>query len=176
MTTFKAVEKFLSILKENNVCYFVSGGFANEAIRGKITRKHKDLDIYVFEENLDGLFIKIKEKGYRCFRKLNKYRIHGDDLIVDVLPVRKINDQRVIIGNLAHTSYPAEIFRLDNVFNLEGFSFRLAPNELLVFEMAFSKYPEDKKDAKKLPYNEKLLSQIKNTPKTKPKDIPLKEF
>lgn len=176
MTTFEAVKNFLSILKSYNVHYFVSGGFALDAIRGNVTREHKDLDIYVFEEDLDDFFRQIKVRGYRCFKKLNKYEVQNRDLVVDILPLREIADQRVIIGNSADTYYPKKIFNLNNLFKLKDSSLRIAPNELLALEMPFSKYPNDKKDAEFLTYDKKLFSQIKHVSKEKPKNIQLEEI
>lgn len=176
MTTFEAIKKFLSILEMYNVRYFVSGGFAIDAIRGNVTREHKDLDTYVFEEDLNDFFNKIKKRSYRCFKNLNKYEVQGRNLVVDILPIRKIDDQRVIIGNSADTYYPEKIFNLNNFYNLKDISLRIAPNELLVLEMPFSKYPNDKKDAENLPYDKKLFSQIRHISKVKPNSIPLKEI
>ncbi len=176
MTTFEAVKKFLSILETYNVHYFISGGFAIDAIRGNITREHRDLDIYVFEEDLNDLFKKIKKEGYHCLKNLNKYEIQGRNLIVDILPIRSIDDQRVIVGNSADTYYPAKIFNLNNFYNLKDISLRIVPNEILVLEMPFSKYPNDKRDAEKLSYDKKMFSQIRYISKVKPNSIQLKEI
>jgi len=176
MTTLEAVKKFLSLINPNKINYFVSGGFALDAIRGKIMREHMDLDIYVFEEDLNDFLKKIKKEGYHCFKNLNKYEVQSKNLIVDILPIRKIGDQRVIIGNSADTYYPAKIFDLNNFYDLEDISIRLAPNELLVLEMPFSKHPNDKRDSESLNYDKKLFSQIRYVSKEKPKNIQLEEI
>ena len=90
MTTFEAVKRFLNILEAYNIPYFISGGFAIDAINGNISREHNDLDLYVFEEDLNDFLEKIKEKGYRCFKKLNKYEVQSKNLIVDILPLKKL--------------------------------------------------------------------------------------
>jgi len=176
MTIFEAVKKFLSILEEYNVHYFVSGGFAIDAIRGNVTREHKDLDLYVFEEDLNDFFKKIKKEDYRCFKNLNKYEVQSKNLIVDILPIRLVNNERVIIGNSADTYYPAKIFNCDNFHDLEDISIRIAPNELLVLEVAFSEYPNDKRDAESLKFDKSLFSKIRYVAKEKPKNIDLQEI
>lgn len=174
MTTLESL-KFLEILNQK-ISYFISGGYAAEAIRGKITRNHKDLDLYVFEEEISSLFDLVKKEGYRCFKNLNKYEIRKENLIVDILPLRKIDDKRVLIGNSGDTYYPAAIFDNIKAYHLENTICRLVPNEILVFEGKYSKYEKDKEITQNLDYNEDWISQIKHIPKEKPSSISLEEI
>ena len=176
MTNLESVKKILKILNQNNISYFISGGYAVEVLREIITRKHKDLDIYVFEENIPKLLDLFKKEDYNCFKKLNKYEIRKERLIVDILPLKKIYDKRVIIGNSGDTYYPAIIFNKIEQYYLENTLFRLVPNEILVFEGKYSKYEKDREITQNLDYNKDLISQIKHIPKEKPSKIYLEKI
>ena len=49
-------------------CYFV-GGYALDALRGKVTREHRDLDIVVLDGDIDGVLAILAKQGFAIHRK-----------------------------------------------------------------------------------------------------------
>lgn len=170
------LKKFLCILNDANVSYFVSGGVGLDGLRGKLTRKHKDIDVYMFKSDLTRLFKKLKTSGYRCFRKLNKFEIQGNGILVDILPLVNEKNMVYLKGNIADTRFPKEIFENYLEGKLDGITFRVAPGEIFALEMPYSKHPEDKKYAASLSYNKLLFKRIRNIQKESPPNIILEEI
>jgi len=169
------LKKFLCILNDASVSYFVSGGVGLDGLRGKLTREHKDLDVYMFESDLTRLFQKLKNCGYSCFRKLNKFEIQGDGIIVDILPLVNEKNTAYLKGNIADTRFPKEIFENYLEGNLDGITFQVVPGEIFALEMPYSKHPEDKKDAALVSYNKLLFKRIESIQKELPPNIVLEE-
>lgn len=181
MIDHKETTEFLELIAKTNLNYFVFGGVGLDGLRGKWTREHKDIDMYFFEEDFDKLVEFIKKNNYKIFRKslksgkCTKFEIHGKNLVVDVLVIKKEGDFRVLIGTVGDCKIPNEIFKNPGVGKLEGVSFRTVPNEIFVFEMGYSKSREDKNEGTSLKCNKELLSKIEYFPK-KNEDIELIEM
>lgn len=160
-----SVKMFLGELEKSGVNYFVSGGLGLDGLRGHVSRKHKDIDVWVFAEQLPALFETLKKKGYELFRKLNKFEIQNKGLVADVLPLTKRLKQRVIYGNSADSYFPSKLFSKFRKGKIGAFKFRVVPNEVFALEMQYSGYPGDKEMAESLDIDNSLFSRIKYFPK-----------
>ncbi|MCW8966727.1 MAG: hypothetical protein OQK82_08605 [Candidatus Pacearchaeota archaeon] len=173
MVELNEAEDFFNKLNELNLNYFVGGGFGIDGLRKKATRVHKDIDMYLFSEDLSELLFQLKKLGYSFFKKLNKIKVISKDLEVDIHPLKKEGEKRYFYGNSANSYYPEKIFSKHQIGELNGFSFRVVSNEILVYYSRFSKYNEDKEFCKNLKFDEKLFSRIEHQPKSKPNNLEL---
>ena len=173
MIELNAAENFFNELNELNLNYFVGGGFGIDGLRGRITRPHKDIDMYLFSEDLDALLSRFKKLGYSFFKKLNKIKIISKDLEIDILPLKKEDEKRYFYGNSANSYYSKKIFSKHQIGRLNGFSFRIVANEILVYYAKYSKYSEDKNFCNNLKFDEKLISKIEHQPKKKANNLDL---
>ena len=69
MINIEEAKKFLNLLSKTNMNYFVSGGVGLDGLRKKVSREHKDIDIYLFSEDLDKFIQFVKSLGYKVFKK-----------------------------------------------------------------------------------------------------------
>lgn len=62
-------------LSDINVEWYLCGGFAIDAYLGKITRKHKDLDITVSFDNMKECIHYLKSKGWEIDAPVDNQRL-----------------------------------------------------------------------------------------------------
>ena len=58
----------IEALNHSGVRYMVAGGLSYEAVRGRITRLHKDLDLTIDANDLGGLRASLEQIGFRYYR------------------------------------------------------------------------------------------------------------
>ena len=171
MIDYDETKKFLSLIAETDLNYFVAGGVGLDGLRRKWTREHGDVDIFLFEEDFGKLVEFVKKKNYRVFRKsiksgtCSKFEIQGKGLIATILVIKKEGDFRVLLGTIGDSKFSCEIFNNPGIGKLDDVSFRTVPNEIFVFEMEYSKSEEDKREGMSLKCDEGLLNEIEYFPK-----------
>ena len=171
MINYNETKKFLKLIAKTDLNYFISGGVGLDGLRGKWTREHLDIDVYLFEEDFDKLIEFVKKNNYRIFRVsissgiCSKLKIQGRGIMADVLVIKKEGNFRILIGTNGDCKIPNEIFKKHDIGKLEEVSFKLVPNEIFVSEMEYSKFPEDKKEGTSLKCDKELLKKIEYSPK-----------
>ena len=160
MVKFSEFKKTILLFKRNNIRYWVFGGFAIDGLRGKITRPHGDIDVYLQYQDIKKIF-KMYDKDYVCFRRGNMYFVERGEFKIGIVPLRENIKTVSIRGNKTIARYPKEIFLKNNIGKIKDFSFRIIPNEALFFESVFSRFKKDKKAGNEIKHNKELFNQIK---------------
>lgn len=161
MIDFETFKKTIKLIQENNLRYWVFGGFALDGVRGKISRDHEDIDIYLHKKDIDRFVKLFALHGYDCYQRERMYFADSPELKIGVVLFTEEKDFYVSNGNCTLAKYPREMFLNNLTASIENFNFRKVPNEVLAFEYEFSIHEEDKKYAKELKTDKKLMSQIK---------------
>jgi len=161
MVNLKTFKKTIELLKKNKTRYWVFGGYALDGIRGKITRDHEDIDIYLRAEDINKFIKLFKSLKYDCYRREQMYFIDSPKLMIGILPLTEEKKYIIANGNCTLVKYPKEIFLKDIIVSLDDFSFRIAPKEVLALDYKFSRYKNDREYVRKLEINKKLAEQIK---------------
>jgi lincosamide nucleotidyltransferase A/C/D/E len=89
MTEADVVE-VLGWLRENEIAYWLDGGWGVDALIGAQTRDHKDLDVIVRDEDVSRMSGVLHEHGFRQSRGVQGGFLLRDERgrVVDVHPVR----------------------------------------------------------------------------------------
>ena len=159
MITLDTFRKTIDLLKENDLQYWVFGGFALDGLRGRLTREHSDIDIYLNEKDLAALTDSFGP-GYKVYKRENMYFVESTELKLGIVLLTAEGDQIIVHGNKTLAKYPKELFARDNFANIDDVRFRIAPNEALVLESQFSKHESDKVFAKQIHCNKQLYDRI----------------
>lgn len=151
------------MLKRNKIEYWVFGGFALDGIRGKITRNHEDIDIYLHSTDLDKLIDLFNSENHKFYKREEMYFVESAGLKLEIVILTDEKDMIIANGNHTRVRYPKEMFSKDNDVSIDGFAFRIVPNEVLVLESEFSISKEDKGYGAGLEYDKKLFNKIQTT-------------
>ena len=63
------LEVVAETVEENNLTCFITGGIAYDALRGKLTRLHKDIDIALLARHRSALLAAFEKAGLRLYEK-----------------------------------------------------------------------------------------------------------
>lgn len=142
----------------------VFGGFAADAIRQRETRKHGDLDIYVYEPDIAETVTLLEDEGFKGFNKGNLFNFERKGENISIIKLRDDKNYLVSQGNKSTTYFPIKLFEAKNIGFIDDTAVLIAPNEVLKFEMQFSDYQEDIDLVNKLKINKELYNQIRCIP------------
>lgn len=109
------VISFLTLLEREGFVYWISGGWGVDALLGRQTRAHQDLDIAVDKRQLHALIGCLHEQGYRVTIDWFPVRLEmtsREGLRVDLHPLEIAADGSARQAGLDNTwfDYPAENF------------------------------------------------------------------
>jgi hypothetical protein len=162
MLDFELFKKIINLLKDNKMRYWIFGGYALDGIRGKLTRGHKDIDIYLDSRDIENFIELLSSLGYDCRQRERMYFVDAADLKIGILSLKKEGNYHVADGNCTLVKYPEGVFSKDIYGTIDGFEFRVAPREALVFDYQFSPNEADRKFASGLEVDRKLFDKIKS--------------
>jgi hypothetical protein len=140
---FNEFKKIINNLKKYKLRYFVFGGFCYYGLGENW--KAKDLDLVCFEEDmqvLDEIFLKT---GYS--KKIDKRKIiyYKKNFIVDIRLIRIVDNIYQVRSNRTIDYLSQGAFKYKNYGEINGFKFRIVPNEfLLLYRKAHSENFPDK--------------------------------
>lgn len=91
-TTTDAAEVLAVVdwLESRSVVHQINGGWAVDALVGRRTREHRDLDVFVDDRAVDALLVWLLQRGYAVAEDWRPVRVElrGDRGRVDVHPMR----------------------------------------------------------------------------------------
>jgi hypothetical protein len=80
----------------NNLTCYVAGGYALDAMRGKLTRWHRDMDIAVLDRDADTALSMLKNRGFTiCIKAPDVWGANREDLAVDVFKWKSLDNGMV---------------------------------------------------------------------------------
>jgi hypothetical protein len=164
MLEIPAAQRFFSDLNDLRIPYFVVAGLAYDGLEGRITREHKDIDLYVFDEHLVRLIDNIE--GYDFTPGATAHSLTGPGIDVDLLPLKDIGGARYRRGSKADIWYPAAAFKNGQPSKIPDLRFTIARNEVLLAMATYGKSATLEK-AKKLEIDQALFEEIIVRPLTR---------
>lgn len=148
---FNIFKGIIRSFKENKIRYWVFGGFAFDGIRRKITRDHKDIDIYLHGEDYSKMkFCRLKDITF------------SKPCVIETVKLTEESNSIIANHRNANTliKYPKIIFNKNNNVQIDDIKFRILPNEALKYLSRFSYHQEDKSLGEKLKYDEDNFKKI----------------
>jgi hypothetical protein len=161
MIEFNAARQFFHDLKEARAQYFVVGSLAYDGLRGEFT-KHKDIDLYVFEDGIHHLLDDDALELYEAFPADRNIVLTGNGITAELMLLYEENQGFSVYGVHAKEEYPAQAFKNHQHSKIPGLDFRIASNEVLR-----GGYVSDKnlEFARTLEADLDILRRIRVTPK-----------
>jgi phosphorylcholine metabolism protein LicD len=160
MIDFYNFKNTIELLEKNNIRFWVFGGFALDGMRGKITREHGDIDIYLDSDDLTKLKNIFSSKEYNFYKREKMYFVESSELKLGIVILTKENDLIIANGNKTIAKYPKEFFSKNTNVSIDSFTFRIVPFEILFLESNFSRFEKDKLFGQKIKINQKLYNKI----------------
>lgn len=93
-TTAATIHRVVSWIEDRGITYQINGGWAVDALLGRQSRPHRDLDVFVDADHVPGLLAQLSSDGYAIEVDWSPVRIElalGDQRI-DVHPMRVTSD------------------------------------------------------------------------------------
>lgn len=139
----EAVLEFVQLLTDHNIEVILDGGWAVDALIGKQTRLHEDLDIAVFHKNVPCIREMLEERGYREIprddsRECNFVYGNQEGHLIDIHSCT-FDDQGNHIFGVAYT-----LDAFSGSGEIEGHPVRCIPPEILM--EYHTGYPLDRND------------------------------
>ncbi len=122
------------IFQRHGISYWVSGGYAYDALTGKLGRHHGDLDLVVNQTDLARVRELLAPKGYTFKEVVPTFwfaRRHGEK--VDFFTFCIEEDTVISRGLLSEIRYPRAFLEQSVEASLGGVSFQTFPEEALIF-------------------------------------------
>ena len=160
MVNFNLFKSTIELLEKNNIRFWVFGGFALDGIRGKITRRHGDIDIYLDSDDLIKLENLFESEEYNFYKREKMYFVESSNLKLGIVILTKDNDLIIANGNKTTAKYPKEMFSKETIVSINSFTFKIVPFEILFLESSFSKFEKDKLFGQKIKINQELYNKI----------------
>jgi len=165
--TLNAVAELVHAFEKEDIYYVVFSGFAFDALKGKISRPHKDVDMLVLHDDFKKIKRVVKSLGYKGTSKEGLFTIKRDDgSKADLERVTHEKKNIVITGSNKLTKIPSELFEASQRVELEGLSLNIASNEILKLWGLYDRKGFDLEYAKALPVNTSLFEKIKRVQRT----------
>ncbi len=140
------VVKLYNLLEENGIEVWIDGGWGIDALLGKQTRPHKDLDIAIHHKDKPKLRKLLEERGYKDISRDDtsdwNFVLGDGEHEVDVHTFA-FDDKG---NNIYGTAYPKE--SLTGTGTINGESVKCIPSEWVVKFHAQAKYKPKGKDIK----------------------------
>lgn len=160
---FTSLDEFKNVLREldaNSLRYWVFGGYALDGLRQGISRAHGDIDIYLFEDDLDRFKRLYSRDGCEFKRVGSMYFVKSASFRIGALILAKDEDSFIAYGNKTLARYPMQMFDKDIFATIQDLSFRIAPLEALVLESRFSRWEDDRGLGQDLDYDKEIYDGI----------------
>lgn len=159
--TLNKIKTILRELEKSDVEYIVIAGVGLDGKRGEFTRPHQDLDVLCPLKKLEQIECVLKKLNYSGQRFTNLYKVFdGKGGKIDLGLIYFEGDEGISSGRIALTKFPKSLFYSPQKGILEGFEFKIAPNELLKRWGSNSQFEKDAEFAKNLPVDESSYSKI----------------
>lgn len=110
MHVYRAIPLLVDRFDQAGLWYTIGGGVAYDAMRGRITRPHKDIDLSVLEEDLPKIEALFTSEGFTFrYKRLSFYRAMKGSLNVDIFAWRRCGNFRQSVYDRFAASVPCEL-------------------------------------------------------------------
>ena len=161
LMTLDALRELTKAFEENEIYYTIFAGFGFDALRGEISRPHKDVDMLVLKNDFKKIKNVIENLGYIGETREGLFVIKRDDGSKADLEMVTLEENTIVIkGASKLTKIPKELFENSQKIELEGTSLSIASNEILKLWGLYDRKGNDLEFSKNLPINPDLFNKI----------------
>lgn len=157
---FGVLHKLVRICETHDIPYWVVGGLALDAKRGKITRSHGDIDICLLENDVRRTQRILFQNGFQITQQGLKFVFYKAGVKIDVFPLTDRGNFFERKREWFEAKYPKAIFTNSQNASIDGQKMTIPSNTGLRYYGEKSSHAADKKFATSLPYDKKLFSGI----------------
>ncbi|MFA5406581.1 MAG: hypothetical protein WC307_04470 [Candidatus Nanoarchaeia archaeon] len=159
--SLEALREVVKLFEANKIDYWVTGGYAIDLAVGKITRKHKNVDLLIRIENSGKVRSLLENKGYLIDYERDKLVANKNDLIINLIMIDIYKDDYVIPTLNIDLHVPQSIMDKTIKGAVDEIVGRRLPNELLYTIVRYSPNQSDVVIASNLRVDKSLLKGIK---------------
>jgi len=154
----------LEILKQavdkcKNSRYWITGGYAVDAKRGRLSREHGDIDIYLHDD-IDKCLRLFSTSGFKIFKKGTKYILYQSKTKIEIFELKINGEFYERRREWCIYRFPKIVFDNFQVLELNSVQIRIPSNEGLRFFGEKSNFADDNDFTQTLPYDEEIFSMI----------------
>jgi hypothetical protein len=162
MMTIDTLGQVEALLDKQHIRYWIFGGWGLDGVRGRISREHHDIDVYVFSDDIKKLGAALKSTmNVELARREQMYFVVSEQLELGVVPITDDGSFLIAHGNKTTVYFPQQLFGDKMTAEIGSLRFSRAPDEALALDAQFSKYEADRELGRQLPRNEELFKGIR---------------
>jgi phosphorylcholine metabolism protein LicD len=160
---FQLLEETIHLCENAHISYWVVGGFAVDAKKGKISREHEDIDLCIHEKNIDECLKLFCKNGFRITKEGMKYVFYKSGAKIDIFVLFEKCAYYERKREWFNALYPKELFDNMQILTLNGLTFKVPSNEGLRYYGSKTSHPEDTLFTNSLPFDDSIYSRITYT-------------
>lgn len=157
---FGILKEVIDICETNKIQYCVVGGFAVDAKKGFLSRKHRDVDICIHQNNMKRSLKIFYKNNFKITKEGLKYVFYKSNIKIDIFELFPNGEFYERRREWFNAKYPKEMFDNFQMLKLEELEFKIPSNEGLRYYGSKTTHSEDTQFTNSLPYNEDIFSKI----------------
>lgn len=150
----------IKICIDENINYWVVGGFAVDAKKGFISREHGDIDLCIHQNDIQRCLKSFYKHGYKITREGLKFVFYKSNVKIDIFELFENGNYYTRKREWFNAKYPKEMFDNFQMLKLEGIKFKIPSNEGLRYYGKKTRHQEDTNFINSLPFDENIFSKI----------------
>lgn len=159
-TILNTLKETIEICENDNIKYWVVGGFAVDAKKGFLSRKHGDIDLCIHQHDMNKCLKSFFKHGFRITKEGMKYVFYKSNVKVDIFELFVNGNYYERKREWFTAKYPKEMFDNFQFLELKGLKFRIPSNEGIRYYGSKTSHTEDTIFTNKLPFNEEIYSKL----------------
>ena len=157
---FNTLEEVVKICENDDIKYWVVGGFAVDAKKGYLSREHGDIDLCIHQHDMNKCLKTFYKSGFTIMRKGLKYVFYKSNIKIDIFELIVGKDCYKRKREWFKAKYPKEMFDNFQFLELNNLKFRIPSNEGIRYYGSKTSHTEDTVFTNGLPFNEKIYSKL----------------
>lgn len=158
---FKIFEELIEELEKLKLFYEVFGGFALDGKRGRLTRKHDDVDVFCRGKDYSKLKKALLKLNYNLLYEINDLKaFQKPGLKIDLCLLKRIGSYCECELRYVKLLIPLTLLHNIQRASIGNCTFNIVPDELLKKDALNSRYREDREYGKKIKVNKELFNRI----------------
>ncbi len=162
--SLQELNQVASLLNNNNIDYWVMGGFALDIAIGRLTREHKNIDLLIKLSDAGRVKSLLESKGF-IVRIVNDKLVAINELNINLIMMDEFKSDFLISTININVILPKSLLSKPVTGLIDGLKFNRVPNELLFIFMRYSLNQSDSLLVSNLSINKKVLNSIKLEPR-----------
>jgi hypothetical protein len=153
--------ELFSEFEKNQISYAVYAGYALEGKRGKITRNHKDVDVFCLKKDLEKVHQLMQQLNFFLYDKIRDlHKFQKEEFKIDFCFLENTGDN--LVAEIRHEKviFPSSLFGSLQAGKIGSLIFKIVPNEILKKYGLSSVHKEDCEFASSLETDENIFSKV----------------